>query len=280
MRTSAALLSIGLLAAALPAAAAVKLPQASPAAKVSLTVGVTDVDIVYHRPGVKGRAIWGALVPWDQVWRMGANEATTIRFSTPVQVEGKEVAAGTYGLFAIPGKEKWTVILNRNAQQWGAYSYKKEEDVLRFEVKPQTGPATEWMAFHLSPASASSATVEMAWETVRVSFAVSADLEKQVWIGIDADLAGKPDAESYLQAAFYALEKNARQAEAMTWIDKSLALDDSFWGHEVKAKLLQKQGKVAEAVQHLDKAKELAQGKAPKEYLDGLDEQKADWTKK
>jgi hypothetical protein len=279
MRASAPLVSLALLAAALPAAAAIKLPQASPAAKVALTVGVTDVEISYHRPGVKGRPIWGALVPWDQVWRVGANEATTISFSTAVKVEGKDVPAGTYGLFAIPGKENWTVILNGNAKQWGAYGYKKEEDVLRFEVKPATGAATEWMAFTMWPASETSATVELAWESVRVPFTVSADLEKQVWLGIDAGLAGKPDAEAYLQAASYAMEKNAREKEALAWIDKSLALDDSFWGHEVKAKLLQKQGKVEEAVQHIDKARELAKGKAPREYTDYLDKLKADWQK-
>ncbi len=285
MKNSAApLLAVTLIAAsALGGASAarseIRLPQPSPAAKVSLAVGVTDVEVTYHRPGVKGRAIWGGLVPWDQVWRMGANEATTISFSTPVKVEGQPLAAGKYGLFALPGKEKWTLILNKKSEQWGAYAYKKEEDVLRFEVKPQAGPATEWMAFTLTPAAADSATVEMAWESVRVAFAVSADVDQLTWTGIDSALAAKPDAQSYLEAAFYALEKNSRLPEAMTWIDKSLALQASFWGHEGKAKLLQRQGKVDEAVQHLDQAIALAKGKTPQEYVDGLEKLKTEWKK-
>ncbi len=257
----------------------IRLPQPSPAARVGLAVGVTDVEIVYHRPGVKGREIWGGLVPLGEVWRLGANEATTISFSTPVQVEGHDVPAGKYALFAVPGKDKWTLVLNKKAEQWGAYSYQKEEDLLRFDVKPQAGPSTEWMSFSLTPASANSATVEMSWETLRVPFTVSADVDRMVWTGIDTALAGKPDVEAYLTAAKYAYDNGVRLDEAMTWVDKSLAMQDNFWSREYKARLLQKQGKVDEAIQHLDKAMELAKGKAPQEYIDGLAQLKKDWTK-
>ena len=266
-----------LLAATLAAAQEARLPQPSPAAKAALTVGITDVEVVYHRPGVKGRKIWGDLVPWGEVWRLGANEATTISFSTPVQVEGRDVPAGTYGLFAIPGPETWTLILNKQPKQWGAYFYKQEEDLLRFEVKPQPGPATEWMVFNLTPVSGDAATVEMAWENLRVPFTVRADTEKMVWSNLDKVLAGKPDAEAYLTAVQYALNTGVRLDEAMGWTDKALALQESFWGHEFKAKLLQRQGKVDEAVQHLDKAMALAKGKAPQGYIDGLAKLKAEW---
>lgn len=277
-KTAALLFALALSASALRAQE-IRLPQPSPAAKVGLAIGITDVEITYHRPGVKGREIWGGLVPLGEVWRLGANDATTISFSTPVQVEGKDVPAGKYALFAIPGKDKWTLVLNKKAEQWGAYFYKQEEDVLRFDVKPQSGPPTEWMSFTITPASETSATVEMAWETLRVPFTVSADVDRMVWSNLDAALAGKPDAEAYLTAVQYALNKNARLEDAMTWTDKALAMQESFWGHEFKAKLLQKQGKVEEAVQHLDKAMELAKGKAPQGYIDGLAQLKKDWTK-
>jgi hypothetical protein len=283
MKTTAALLLTLALSAPALRAQEVRLPQPSPAAKVGLAIGVTDVEITYHRPGVKGREIWGGLVPYGEVWRLGANDATTISFSTPVKVEGHDVPAGMYSLFAIPGKDKWTLVLNKKAKQWGAYFYKQEEDLLRFDVKPQAGPATEkteWMSFSITPASETSATVEMAWESLRVPFTVSADVDKMVWTGIDTSLAGKPDADAYLTAVQYAFNKNARLDDAMVWADKALALDaNSFWGHEYKAKLLQKQGKVEEAVQHLDKAMELAKGKAPQEYIDGLAKLKKDWKK-
>lgn len=276
MKTTLALLA-ALLVSASARAQAPRLPQPSPAAKAAVTIGVTDVEIVYHRPGVKGRAIWGGLVPWGEVWRLGANEATTISFSTPVQVDGHDVPAGTYGLFAIPAQDKWTLILNKQPKQWGAYFYKAEEDLLRFDVKPQTGPATEWMVFTLTPAAPDTAMVEMAWDTLRIPFTVKADVDRMVWNDLDKALAGKPDAAVYLTAVHYALEKGARLDEAMAWTDKALALQESFWGHEYKAKLLQRQGKVDEAVQHLDKAMTLAKGKAPQGYIDGLAKLKGEW---
>jgi Protein of unknown function (DUF2911) len=278
MKTTALLLAALALCTALPAhAEEARLPQASPAARAALTVGITDIEIVYHRPGVKGRQIWGGLVPWNEVWRLGANEATTISFSTPVQVEGRDVPAGTYGLFAIPGQDKWTLILNKQPKQWGAYFYKQEEDLLRFDVKPQTGPATEWMAFHMTPSGTDAAMVEMAWDTLRVPFTVKADVQRLVWEELDRLLAGKPDSDTYLSAVVYALQSETRTDQALGWIDKALALEDSFWGHEYKAKLLQRQGKVDEALSHLDKAMELAKGKAPKEYIEGLAKLKSEW---
>lgn len=278
MRTTALALTAVLTLSSMAAQAqAIRRPQASPAAKTGMTVGITDVEITYHRPGVKGREIWGKLVPWGEVWRLGANEATTISFSTPVKVEGHDVPAGTYGLFAIPNKDRWTLILNKNAKQWGAYSYKQADDVVRFDVTPKTGSAVEWMSFTLTPASQSSAVVEMAWETVRVPFTISTDADRLVWSGIDQTLAGKPDSDAYLTAALYALEKGTRLDEAMGWVDKSLAMGESFWNHEAKAKLLQRQGKVDQALQHLDKAINLAKGKAPQGYINGLEELKVSW---
>jgi hypothetical protein len=281
LKTAAALLLTLTLSAPALRAQEVRLPQPSPAAKVGLAIGVTDVEITYHRPGVKGRGIWGGLVPYGEVWRLGANDATTISFSTPVKVEGHDVPAGKYSLFAIPGKDKWTLVLNKKAEQWGAYSYKQEEDLLRFDVKPQAGPPTEkteWMSFSITPASETSATVEMSWESLRVPFTVSADVDRMVWTGIETSLAGKPDAEAYLTAVQYAYNKGVRLDEAMAWTDKALALEaDNFWGHEYKARLLQKQGKLEEAIQHLDKAMETAKGKAPQEYIDGLAKLKKEW---
>lgn len=261
-----------------PARAEIKLPKPSPGASVKMEVGTTPVVIDYHRPGVKGRKIWGELVPFGQVWRLGANQATTITFANPVKVEGKDVPAGTYGLFAIPTAEKWTLILNKNPQQWGAYYYKPEEDLLRFDVKPQTGAATEWLEFHITPAGPGKAVVEMAWENLRVPFTVETDVDTVVWKSIDETLAGTPDWAAYQMAAHYALQEGKRLDDAMTWVDKSISLQESFWNHETKAKLLQKAGKTAEALRHLDKAMSLAQGKAPKEYVEGLEKVKAEWT--
>src|SRR5438045_4692045 len=113
-----------------------ELPYASQAAQVRQRVGVTDITITYHRPLVNGRKIWGGLVPMGQVWRAGANENTTIEFSTPVSIEGKPLPAGTYGLHMIPNADTWTVIFSKLAVAWGGYTYNQSEDALRVEVKP------------------------------------------------------------------------------------------------------------------------------------------------
>jgi hypothetical protein len=282
LRTPLALsfvLSILSILPALSAHAQVRLPQPSPAASVKTALGVTDIAIDYHRPGVKGRKIWGALVPNGEVWRLGANEATTITLSTAVRIEGHDVPAGQYALFAVPGPDAWTLILNKQAKQWGAYDYKQDQDLLRFVVKPQTGPFTEWMTFNVTPDGASAATVEMAWENVRVPFRIEADVQKLAWKSVDDALAAKPDAGAYLAAVRYALDEDQRLDDALLWADKSIALEDSFWGHDMKARLLQKKGKVDEALTHLDKAIVLAKGKAPQEYIDGLEKLKVDWKK-
>jgi hypothetical protein len=114
-----------------------RVPQLSPRAHAEETVGITDVSIDYHRPAVNSRRIWGGLVPYDVIWRAGANENTVVSFSTPVTVEGQPLAAGKYSFFLIPGKQEWTVVFNRFTGGWGTYSYDPSEDVLRVKVTPQ-----------------------------------------------------------------------------------------------------------------------------------------------
>jgi len=167
-----AVLSAALLASAAAIGQAPEAPQ-SPAGSASGAAGAAKVTIEYHRPSVRGREIWGGLVPYGQVWRLGANEATTITFSAPVKVEGKDVPAGTYALFAIPGKDKWTFIVNKNAKQWGAFKYQQSDDVLRFDVVPQPGNAVETMTFSIVPKAPASASVEMEWAKVKTAFSVA-----------------------------------------------------------------------------------------------------------
>src|SRR4029079_17647874 len=131
------------LAGAAAAQPQLALPRLSPNATLSQTIGVTEVTLHYSRPGVKNRKIWGELVPYGEVWRTGANENTTIKFSTPVKVEGHELPAGLYGLQTIPSEGKWTLILSKDADQWGAFSYKPEHDAMRAEATPRPAERPE-----------------------------------------------------------------------------------------------------------------------------------------
>lgn len=141
---------------------------ASPKAEVSGKAGAANVKIVYSQPSAKGRKIMGGLVPYGQVWRTGANEATTIEFDKPVKVEGKDLAAGTYSLFTIPGENEWTIIFNKEVKQWGAYKYKDSDDVLRVTVKP-TKTSTFVETFTIGTGKDE---VNMKWENTAVAFKV------------------------------------------------------------------------------------------------------------
>ena len=150
--------------------------RVSPKAAVIQTVGFTEVRIDYSRPGVKKREIWGKLVPYDAVWRAGANEATKITFSTDVTVEGKKLKKGSYSLFAIPGKNDWTIIFNKVADQWGAFEYNESEDALRVKVKTEKAIWQEWLSYTINKASDTSAVIRLEWEKIKVPFKVEVKL--------------------------------------------------------------------------------------------------------
>jgi hypothetical protein len=149
----------------------------SPKALVEQTIGFTEVTIDYSRPGVKGRKIWGGLVPYNVVWRAGANEATKITFSTDVKIDGKKLKAGSYGFFAIPGQKTWILIFNKVANQWGAFEYNDVEDALRIEVTPmQNNCWQEWLAYTISKSSENKAVVMLEWEKLKVPFNVEVEI--------------------------------------------------------------------------------------------------------
>lgn len=144
--------------------------RSSPNAIVGQQVGSLEIVVTYGRPGVKGRKIFGGLLPYGKVWRTGADEATTLKFSQDVHFGGKKVDAGSYSLFTIPGEKSWTVILNKEADQWGSYEYDAAQDVARVEVKPKAVPNEERLTFeftNLEPKS-SAADLVLRWATTEV----------------------------------------------------------------------------------------------------------------
>ncbi len=145
--------------------------RVSPNAAVSQTIGTTEVRITYGRPQVKGREIFGGLVSYDEVWRTGANEATTFSVSSDVTIEGEPLSAGTYSLYTIPGPEAWTIIFNNVADQWGT-NYDDSEDALRVEVTPESASAREMMTFLFEEVTAEQGTCVLHWAETRVPFEI------------------------------------------------------------------------------------------------------------
>jgi hypothetical protein len=257
------------------------LPRPSPKATVAQTVGLTDVTITYCRPGVKGRMIWGGLVPYDQVWRTGANEATTITFGDDVTIEGNKLPAGTYGLFTIPGKDEWTVIFNKGAKQWGAYEYKQDQDVLRIKVRPQPAVFHELMTFSFPTVSTESAQVALNWENLQVAFSFKVDtIEKVLAAARKAVSEAKPDdwRTSYRAAAF-CLDNKVNLAEAKTWLDKSVATKETMYNLSGQARLLAMEGKKADAIALAKKAITVGKEADPKADTSMVDNLIKEWEK-
>src|SRR5215212_2583231 len=210
MRASILVLFVVCLATASFAQPRVPTPQASPRASVSETIGVTGASIDYHRPSVNKRRIWGGQVAYDVPWRAGANEATTISFSTPVKVEGQPLPAGTYGLFMIPTASQWTVVFSKFAAGWGTYSYDPAEDALRVTVTPQPAEMQERLGYSFEDATQNSATLALRWEKLRVPVKIEADLKATVMPAIRAALrSGRHwDPVAYTEAARFAMAQN------------------------------------------------------------------------
>ncbi len=151
--------------------------RVSPKAEVMQTVGFTEVKIDYSRPGVKERVIWGELVPYDKVWRAGANEATKFTFSTDVMLNGKPLKAGAYSFFVIPGDDEWILIFNKVADQWGAFEYNEAEDALRLRVFPVENDHQEWLTYTITRISDTTADIKLEWEKLKIPFTLEVNLE-------------------------------------------------------------------------------------------------------
>jgi tetratricopeptide (TPR) repeat protein len=238
--------------AAALAQAPLNVPQASPAATVSQTIGLTEIDITYHRPAVNGRKILGGLVPYGDVWRAGANENTTIRFSTPVTVDGKKVEAGTYGLHMIPGEKEWTVILSNMSVAWGSFSYDPKEDAARVTATPHPSDFEERLSYRFDNPTETSADASMHWEKVAVSFKIEADTPKIAVDSLRGQLRGLPrfSWQGWSQAAAYCAQQGVNLPEALTWVDRSIGMNENFQNLRVKAAVLEKTGdaKAAESL--------------------------------
>jgi hypothetical protein len=224
-------------------------PEVSPAASVSQVLGLTTLEVSYHRPATNGRPVWGALVPYGQVWRAGANENTTVTFSTPVTVGGTPLAAGTYGLHMIPTTGDWTVIFSREAGAWGSFSYDEKEDAARITVKPEAAPQQERLGYSFDEPTADSVVLAMRWEKLRVPIPIRIDVGRTVLDIYKAQLRGLPRFgwQGWNQAANWAAQNGIDLDDAVTWADRSIGMNRNFTNLRTKALVLTKKGDAAGA---------------------------------
>jgi hypothetical protein len=234
------------------------LPRPSPFAKVTQTVGYTDITVDYSSPGVKGRKIWGGLVPYDKMWRAGANTATKVTFSRDVTFAGKPVPAGTYAFFLIPTKSAWTVILNKKADQPGTGAgYNQADDLLRVQITPKAAPMRERLAYLVTDFTDDKASLELEWEKLRLSVPIGLDTAKQAQAAIDGAVDNVW--RTYASAARYMLETKKDYATGLKYIDQSLALKEDWFNTWIKAQLLAAQGHYGDARTLAQKAYDLGE---------------------
>ncbi|HLX10839.1 MAG TPA: DUF2911 domain-containing protein [Thermoanaerobaculia bacterium] len=257
---------------------ALQLPRPSPNATVSQTIGITEVTVRYSRPGVKGRVIWGKVVPYGEVWRTGANENTTIRFSTPVRLDGKPLPAGIYGLQTIPGADDWVVILSKDADEWGAFSYQPDHDALRFHVKPaQLAESQEWMGFAFRDLSDTSAVLALRWEKLEAAWKIEVDTPRQL---VDTARSTQRWQDA---AAAWCIQDGTCLEPAGRWIDASIAVEPTFSNQRAKARLLARQNDFKGAVaagEHALAAAHAAKQAPPPQQVTDLESQIAEWKRK
>jgi hypothetical protein len=275
---STCVLSILCLAGA--ARADLDLPRPSPTAKVTQQIGLTDVTVEYSCPGVKGRKIWDGLVPYDKMWRAGANGATKITFSKDVTFADKAVPAGTYALFAIPTKGAWTIILNKKADQPGTGSdYKADQDLVRVQVKPKAAPFRERLAYIFSDMTDDKASLDLEWEKLRVSLPIAVATTQQALANINN--AVDNTWRVYANAARYMLETKKDYDAGLKYADQSIALKEDWFNDWIKAELQAAKGDYKGAVATGDKAQALGSKAGPGFFLEGdVKKGLGDWKKK
>ena len=235
---------------------AFKTPRVSPRQVLTQTVGLTDVTITYSRPAVKNRPIWGGLVPYGQVWRTGANDATTIAFSDDVTINGQPLPKGTYSLHTIPGKDEWTLAFNKTANQWGSFTYDAAQDALRVKVKPQAAPMTEWMVFDVPDLASDKATFEIRWEKLAVPFTVGTNTNEKVLADARAAVAAAKadDWRTPMRAAQFADDAGVAKEESWKWLDASVKINENINNLFLKARMQARAGNRAAAIKTAEMA--------------------------
>ncbi|GAB4411566.1 MAG: DUF2911 domain-containing protein [Bacteroidia bacterium] len=261
-------LALALVLLVSPLMGQIRMPSASPSAKVEQQFGLSNIVIEYARPSAKGRTIFGDLVPYDKIWRTGANAATKITFGADVKLEGKDVPAGTYALYTIPGKESWSVMLYKDLSLGGnVAAYDKANELISVSVKPMAMPMKmETFTIGVDDLRDNSCSLYLIWEETLINLRVETDVDKVVMGNIERVLAG-PSKNDYYQAAVYYYNADKDINQALTWINQALDDKSPYWMVTMKARIQTKAGQKKEAIATATQALELAKAANNADYV-------------
>jgi hypothetical protein len=258
----ASVLALSLGAGAAWSQAAVDLPRASPGATVSQTFGYTTATVTYSRPAVKGRAIWGGLVPYGQVWRAGANAATTLELTTDARINGRPLPKGIYGVFILPTEKDWTFIISKTSKTWGSFTYDPKDDALRVTVAPAAAEAMERLEYGFESISDSGATLTLHWDKLKASLPILVEFletaKAKINEGLPKAKATPNEHFEWMNAARFYWDYNVDRKKAMEWLDKSIQVKPVYNNLWLKAEWLAASGKVKEAKKAAKPARDAA----------------------
>jgi hypothetical protein len=242
-------------------------PAPSPTQTIRQDFGLSTVELSYSRPAVKGRTVFGDLVPYGKVWRTGANQATTITFGEEVTIGDKKVPAGKYGVVTIPNRDNWTVIITKQLDVTSPAAYKQENDVVRVTAKPTTLPfSVESFTMTFDDIKPNSMELGMLWDKTMVNIPIKVDVDTRIMAQIDNMM--NRDNRPYFNAAMYYVDNGKDQAKALAWFDKAIEQNpNAFWVHHQKANLLAKMGKKQDAIASANKSIELAKAAKNDDYV-------------
>jgi hypothetical protein len=263
--------------------AQISVPQPSPLAKINHKIGLTDFTVSYSRPSVKNRKIFGELVPYDQLWRTGANAATAIQFSDDTKFEGQFLRAGKYVLFTIPGNDSWTIVINKDTALWGIDGYKEENDALRFKVNTKQLPnKIETFTIDFNDLTNNSANLNLSWENTQVSVKIEVDVDSKVMEQIREKILQSKDvsATTYYQAARYYFDTNRDLNKALEWVNASLSKEEKYWVMTLKSRIEAGLEDYKSAISTATKAKELAIKDENPDYIRMNEKNIAEWKNK
>jgi hypothetical protein len=237
--------------AAAPAGAQLTVPEASPHARVEQTLGLTELSVDYHRPGVRGREIWGDLVPFGEVWRAGANENTVFETSTDIEVEGRSLPAGRYGFHVIPTSGTWLAIFSNMAAGWGSYSYDPAEDALRVPVGPRPAVFGERLLFRFDDVTDSTATLVLHWAEAEMPVQISVETPAVVLNSMARELRGRLafQWDTWDQAAAYSLQHRMRLDDGLRWSERSAGVRPTLQAALTRAAILDAMGRGEDAAE-------------------------------